>query len=132
MLRLAQLNLVENETDDLLGLVDNVKISEFCPDFEYCDDNSKLEYAVDYGDHEALDELSAEFICSDIENIAMVLQSDAFSFIREELVNHWMQDLTDDGGYQRLLEYAREYEDEETLQQVQDYVGDAFAPQPPQ
>lgn len=104
------------QVDELMTLIEHrAKLSEFHPGFDYYDDETMLEYAVDHGDFETLEQLT-EYILSDPDNIACVLESDAFRHLREELVDQWLEN-ADATQYQHMKEYAEEY-DEELLERI--------------
>ena len=114
-LRKSQLDQVE----ELMTLVEGrAQISEDFPDFDYYDEETELEYAINYGDHDKIDALQ-DYILEDPDRIDEVLTSDAFSPIKLELLNIWFETSTQE-QYDSLKEYAELYEDEEALARIKE------------
>jgi len=113
-IRTAQLELVEQ----LLDFTSEVQISEFFPGFDYYDLGTKLEYTIDHGDVEKLDELT-DFILDDPENIAAVLDAESLSHLKEELLDQWFEVATAE-QYQNLKCYAEKYEDQDFLKRIKE------------
>lgn len=102
----------EEIVEDLMTLVEHrAQISEHFPGFDYYDSETELEYAVEHGDVEKIEELE-ETILSDPENIDQVLDSDGLRDLKEELVNGWMESCSDE-QFKNLKIYAAVYDDEE-------------------
>ncbi len=112
-LRKSQLEQVE----ELMTLVEGrAQISEVFPDFDYCDEETELEYAINNGDHEKIDALQ-DYILEDPDRIDDVLSSDTFSPIKSELLNTWFETGTQE-QYDTLKEYAKLYSDVEALARI--------------
>lgn len=64
------------------------QLSEFWPGFDYWDKDSELTYAIEHGDFEKLDILQ-DYILEDPNRIEDVLESEEFSFIKEDILKQW-------------------------------------------
>jgi ankyrin repeat protein len=115
----------EEIVEDLMTLVEHrAQISEHCPDFDYVDSDTELDYAVENGDVEKIEELQ-ETILSDPDNIDQVLDSDGCRHLKEELVNGWMESCNDE-QFENLKIYAAVYEDEEVQKFIEGYADEVI------
>ncbi len=103
--RKAQLKEVY-EFKDFLG--ENVELSEWHPGFNYEDEASKLDHAIEIGDFELLEELT-DFVLDDPDNIESVLLSDAFQHLEEEIIEMWLNDSSiNKQRYLNLIAFAED------------------------
>jgi hypothetical protein len=109
------------EVEDLMTLVEHrAKLSDFVPDFDYWDDESQLEYAINTGDMDLIDELRA-YILNAPESIEQVLESEAFQDLKQELLEEWLADASVE-QYRNVKAYAEASQDEELLVRIQKYL----------
>ncbi len=108
--RNAQLQLV----DDFLDFVDNVKISEFVPHFDYYDADTRLTYIIQTGDYEELNDME-DFILEDPNNIAEVLTAENFAHIKEEILDRWFE-VASEEQCQNLKTYGKSNNDQDVLE----------------
>ncbi|MBS4168106.1 ankyrin repeat domain-containing protein [Parachlamydia sp. AcF125] len=100
--------------EDLMTLIEHrAQLSEYAPDWDYWDSETELEYAINNVDFEMIEGL-ASYILDDPDRIEEVLESDAFTHLRKELVDGWMDQLHGT-QYQNLLLYVYNSGDPEVL-----------------
>jgi hypothetical protein len=107
-----------DQVDDLMTLVEHrAQLSEFSSGFDYWDQESELEYAIENGDYEKLNELQ-DYILEDVERIRDVLEAEQF-FLREEILEQWFE-MANESQYQNLKQYADESNDEDVLKYIEE------------
>jgi hypothetical protein len=113
ILRKAQFEQVEN----IIQFYDGpIQLSENVPTLDFWDEESQLDYAIQCGDFEAL-ELLDDYILSNSENIEAVLESNAFSFLKDELLDQWLEE-ANLLQYKNLRGYAKEYKNDNLLKRL--------------
>lgn len=106
--------------EDLITLAENAQLSEYFPSFDYYDSETELEYTIET-DNSKIDDVT-DTILNCPNRIARVLESEAFKHMKEELVENWFNQASEQ-QYQNLKTYAEEHRDQETLDLI--YVSDS-------
>lgn len=122
--RMNQLNQVK----DLMTLIEHrVEISDYLPDFNYTNEESQLEYVVEWEPNfEKLDELQ-DYILDNPENIEYVLRKDPYRDVASELFFAWLENANED-QFQTIWQYFKDEENEVSeniLAMWNDYVSDS-------
>ncbi len=111
--RSAQIGQVE----ELMTLADaHTQISDFFPGFDYYNSETELEYAIENGVYEKIEELQ-DYILEEPERIDDVLSSDTLSHMKPELLETWFEAASQE-QYDTLKEYAELYEDADALARI--------------
>lgn len=102
----------EDQVEELMTLIEHrAALLKHWPGFAYTDEESQLEYALDYSFE--IDDLT-DYILDDSERIAMVLESQTFSPMKAELFEEWLG-CANTKQYKNLKQYAEEVKDKELL-----------------
>jgi hypothetical protein len=110
---------------ELIAFLSCAELSDLAPDFNYYDEQSKLEYIVElYPDVGELHDLTY-VILSDPENINYVLSFSSFGTEANTLLDEWFEyGQTEDSYYHNLRRYACDYNDEYLLDLFRNYEED--------